>query len=84
MNKILGLLLIFLLITNCSLNKKSRLWSDNSKIDIEKDLIITELFEDEKVFQDINFHPLTTLMNSNLKLFLTIIMLFFLITRVQY
>jgi len=49
-NKILGLLLIFLLITNCSLDKKSGLWSENSKIDIEKDLIITELFEDEKTF----------------------------------
>ena len=50
MNKILGLLLIYLLITNCSLDKKSGLWSENSKIDIEKDLIITELFEDEKTF----------------------------------
>jgi outer membrane protein assembly factor BamB len=49
-NKILGLLLIYLLITNCSLDKKSGLWSENSKIDIEKDLIITELFEDEKTF----------------------------------
>ena len=48
MNRILGLLLIFLLITNCSLNKKSRLWTESSKIDIEEDLIITELFEDEK------------------------------------
>ena len=50
MNKILRLLLIFLLITNCSLDKKSGLWSENSKIDIEKDLIITELFEGEKTF----------------------------------
>jgi len=49
-NKILGLLLIYLLITNCSLDKKSGLWSENSKIDIEKDLVITELFEDEKTF----------------------------------
>ena len=50
MNKIFGLLLIFLLITNCSLDKKSGLWTESSKIDIEKDLIITELFEDEKKF----------------------------------
>jgi outer membrane protein assembly factor BamB len=49
-NKIIGLLLIYLLITNCSLDKKSGLWSENSKIDIEKDLIITELFEGEKTF----------------------------------
>jgi outer membrane protein assembly factor BamB len=48
--KIIGLLLIYLLITNCSLDKKSGLWSKNSKIDIEKDLIITELFEGEKTF----------------------------------
>ena len=60
MNKILGLLLIFLLITNCSLDKKSGLWSKNSKIDIEKDLIITELFEDEKIFSEE--------LNSNLKI----------------
>jgi len=51
-NRILGLLLIFLLITNCSLNKKSRLWTDSSKIDIDEDLIITELFEDEKTFTE--------------------------------
>ena len=60
MNKILGLLLIFLLITNCSLDKKSELWSKSSKIDIEKDLIITELFEDEKIFSEE--------LNSNLKI----------------
>ena len=60
MNKIIGLLLIFLLITNCSLDKKSGLWSENSKINIEKDLIITELFEDEKIFSEE--------LNSNLKI----------------
>ena len=60
MNKILELLLILLLITNCSLDKKSGLWSNNSKIDIEKDLIITELFEDEKT--------LSKELNSNLKI----------------
>ena len=52
MNKILGLSLILLLITNCSLDKKSGLWSENSKIGIEKDLIIIELFEDEKRFSE--------------------------------
>jgi len=62
-NKILGILLIFLLITNCSLDKKSGLWSENSKINIEKDLIITELFEDEKIFSE-EF-------NSNVKIKLT-------------
>ena len=60
MNKILGLLLILLLITNCSLDKKSGLWSENSKIDIEKDLIITELFEDEIRFSEE--------LNSNVKI----------------
>ena len=60
MNKILELLLILLLITNCSLDKKSGLWSNSSKIDIEKDLIITELFEDEKT--------LSKELNSNLKI----------------
>jgi len=51
-NKILGLLLISLLIINCSLDKKSGLWSEKSEIDIEKDLIITEIFEDEKAFSE--------------------------------
>ena len=60
MNKILGLLLILLLITNCSLDKKSGLWSNTSKIDIEKDLITTELFEDEKTFSEE--------LNSNVKI----------------
>ena len=60
MNKILGLLLIFLLITNCSLDKKSGLWSESSKIDIEEDLIITELFGDEK--------KLSEEFNSNVKI----------------
>ncbi len=52
MNRILGLLLIFLLIVNCSLNKKSRLWTKSSKVEIENDLISTELFEDEKALSE--------------------------------
>ena len=70
MNKILGLLLIYLLITNCSLDKKAGLWSENSKIDIEKDLIITELFEDEKTFSkefksNVNIKLKSSLTNNN-------------------
>ena len=49
MNKILGILLIFLLIANCSLDKKSGLWTKSSKIDVDKDLIVKELFKDEKI-----------------------------------
>ena len=60
MNKILGLILIFFLIINCSLDKKSGLWSKTSKIDVEKNLVITELFKNEKTFKEE--------INSNIKI----------------
>ena len=52
MSKNLRFIFIFFLITNCSLNKNSGLWTKNSEIDIEKDLIITELFKDEKILSE--------------------------------
>ena len=48
MNKVLGLFLTFFLISNCSLDKKSGLWTESKKIEPEKDLIINELFKDEE------------------------------------
>jgi len=47
-NKVLGLFLTFFLISNCSLDKKSGLWTESKKIEPEKDLIINELFKDEE------------------------------------
>ena len=70
MNKVLGLLFIFLLIINCSLDKKSGLWSENSKVDIEKDLIVTDLFKEEKKLSEefnsnINIKLKSNLTNNN-------------------
>ena len=50
MNKILGLFLVFILISNCSLDKKSSLWTESKKIETVNDLGVTELFKDEEAF----------------------------------
>jgi len=47
-NKILRFFLFFLLISNCSLNSESSLWTKSKKIEAEKDLIVKELFKDEE------------------------------------
>ena len=52
MGKILGLFLIFLLILNCSLDKKSGFWTQKEKIQVEKNLIIKELFEKENALNN--------------------------------
>ena len=52
MGKILGLFLIFLLILNCSLDKKSGFWTQKEKIQVEKNLIIKELFEKESALNN--------------------------------
>ena len=51
MNKILGLFLVFILISNCSLDKKSSLWTESKKIETVNDLVINELFQDEEAFK---------------------------------
>ena len=48
MNKILGLFLVFILISNCSLDKKSGLWTESKKIETVNDLVINELFKNEE------------------------------------
>ena len=48
MNRILGLFLFFLIITSCSLDNKSGIWTKSSEIKVEKDLVIEELFKDEE------------------------------------
>ena len=52
MSKILGLFLIFLLILNCSLDKKSGFWTQKEKIQVEKNLIIKELFGKESALNN--------------------------------
>ena len=50
MNKIFGLFLVFILISNCSLDKKSSLWTESKKIETVNDLVINELFKNEEAF----------------------------------
>ena len=48
MNKVLQLFLFFFLITSCSLDQKSGIWTKPDKIEKDKDLVIVELFKEEK------------------------------------
>ena len=50
MNKILGFFLIFLFLSNCSLDKKSGFWSKPQTIKEDKDYVIKELFKEDKSF----------------------------------
>jgi len=58
-NKIVGLFFIFLLITNCSLNKAG-FWTENEKIKNQENLVVSELFKDEEA--------LSKEFNSNVKI----------------
>ena len=60
MNRTIVLFLIILLITNCSLDNKSGIWTKSEKIKVEKKLIITELFKKEE--------SLSKEFNSNVKI----------------
>ena len=52
MNKVLRLFLFFFLTISCSLDKKSGLWTKADKIENAKDLVIVELFKEEKNFDN--------------------------------
>ena len=52
MNKVLRLFLFFFLTISCSLDKKSGLWTKADKIENDKDLVIVELFKEEKNFNN--------------------------------
>ena len=52
MNKILGLFLFFFFTISCSLDKKTGLWTNIEKIENDKDLVIVELFKEEKNFEN--------------------------------
>tara|TARA_B100000131_G_scaffold322577_1_gene377055 strand:- start:4827 stop:6128 length:1302 start_codon:yes stop_codon:yes gene_type:complete len=59
-SKILKFLLLLILITNCSLDKKTGFWSKPEEIKNNKNLIVEKLFENEKSYNE-EF-------NSNLKI----------------
>ena len=48
MNKVLPLFLFLFLITSCSLDQKSGIWTKPDKIEKDKDFVIVELFKEEK------------------------------------
>ena len=56
MTKFLKIFLLFVFITNCSLDTKSNLWTKNKKIVKEKQKIIKLLFKDEKPLET-EFNP---------------------------
>ena len=60
MNRTIVLFLIILLITNCSLDNKTGLWTKSEKIKVEQQLIVSELFKKEK--------SLSKEFNSNVKI----------------
>jgi len=50
-NKIIILAIIFFLISNCSLNSKSKFWTKEKEIKIEDNTKITEIFKKNDVFE---------------------------------
>ena len=56
MSKFLGIFLLLIFITSCSLDNKTGLWTKNKKIKEEKKIIIKELFEEEKALEK-EFNP---------------------------
>jgi outer membrane protein assembly factor BamB len=55
-SKLLGIILFFVFINNCSLDKKSGIWTETKKIEEEKQRILKVLFKQEKAL-DTEFNP---------------------------
>ena len=51
MNKIFNFLILFLFISNCSLDTKSGLWSQSENLSSEKDSVEEKLFEDSEIYE---------------------------------
>ena len=60
MIKLLGIILLFVFVNSCSLDKKSGIWTDVKKIKKENQSVLKELFKEEQA--------LDTELNSNLKI----------------
>ena len=67
MNKIFYLFLLFLLITNCSLDTKSGLWTKSEKLKLENKIIEKKLFEKKEVLEKEFNTSLTIKLNKNFK-----------------
>ena len=51
MNKIFNFLILFLLVSNCSLDTKSGLWSQSENLSSEKESVEEKLFEDSEIYE---------------------------------
>ena len=60
MNKIIIFVFILFFATSCSLNSKSKFWTNEKKIQVEDDSRITEIFKKDKIYKNE--------LNSNLKI----------------
>ena len=56
MNKIFNLFILFLFISNCSLDTKSGFWSSSEKLNSENQIIEKKLFENSKIYEK-EFNP---------------------------
>ena len=56
MNKILNFFILFLFISNCSLDTKTGLWSQSEKLSSEKESVEEKLFEDTEIYEK-EFNP---------------------------
>ena len=56
MNKLLAIILLFVFISNCSLDTKSGIWTKTKKIAEEKNIILKDLFKTEEAL-DTEFNP---------------------------
>jgi len=50
-NKIFNFLILFLLVSNCSLDTKSGLWSQSENLSSEKESVEEKLFEDSEIYE---------------------------------
>ena len=51
MNKILYFIILFLFISNCSLDTKTGLWSQSENLKSEKENVEEKLFEDSEIYE---------------------------------
>ncbi len=56
MNKILNFFILFLFISNCSLDTKTGLWSQSEKLSSENENVEEKLFEDTEIYEK-EFNP---------------------------
>ena len=67
MNKILNFFILFLFISNCSLDTKTGLWSQSKKLSSENESVEEKLFEDTEIYEK-EFNPeLKIRLKNNLK-----------------